>query len=73
MMQTGSTQNYSLSISGGTKKTQAYFSLNYSNEQGQYTNDEYKLYSSTARINQEVTKWFTAGMHMQTSYTAIRN
>ncbi len=34
MMQTGSTQNYSLSISGGTKKTQAYFSLNYSNEQG---------------------------------------
>ena len=69
MMQTGSTQNYSLSISGGTKKTQAYFSLNYSNEQGQYTNDEYKLYSSTARINQEVTKWFTAGMHMQTSYT----
>lgn len=69
LMQDGSTQNYSLSISGGTKKTQAYFSLNYSDEQGQYHNDEYKLYSSTIRINHEVNKWFSGGLHVQASYS----
>jgi TonB-linked SusC/RagA family outer membrane protein len=68
MLHTGHTQNYSLSVSGGTEKTQLYFSLNYSDEQGQYTNDEYKLYSSTIRLNQEIAKWLTAGMHMQASY-----
>jgi hypothetical protein len=29
-MQTGYTQNYSLSVSGGTEKTKAYMSLNFS-------------------------------------------
>ncbi len=69
LMKTGFTQNYSLSVSGGTQRTQAYFSLNYSDEKGQYKNDEYKLYSSTMRINQEVTKWLNAGIHSQLSYT----
>ncbi len=69
ILHTGHTQNYSLSVSGGTEKTQLYFSLNYSNEQGQYTNDDYKVYSSTIRANQEITKWLSAGLHMQASYT----
>ena len=69
LMQTGSTQNYSISLSGGTEKTQAYFSLNYSTENGQYKNDEYDVLSSTIRLNQNVNKWFTAGLHVQTSYT----
>lgn len=68
LMQTATVQNYSLSVSGGTKKTQAYFSLNYSDENGQYTNDEYKLLSSTMRINHDVTNWVSAGMHSQISY-----
>ena len=69
LMQTGSTQNYSISLSGGTEKTQAYFSLNYSTENGQYKNDEYDVLSSTIRLNQNVNKWFSAGLHVQTSYT----
>lgn len=69
LMQTGSTQNYSLSISGGTEKTQAYFSLNYSKEKGQYKNDEYNVLSSTIRLNQNVNKIFSTGLHIQTSYT----
>lgn len=68
LMQTGSTQNYSLSLSGGTQRTQAYFSLNFSDEKGQYHNDEYKVYSSTLRINHEVNKWFSGGLHVQASY-----
>ncbi len=69
LMQTSVVQNYSLSLSGGTEKTQAYFSLNYSNERGQYKNDEYKVYSSTIRVNHMVNKWFTGGVHVQASYT----
>jgi len=69
LMQTGSTQNYSLSLSGGTEKTQAYFSLNSSKENGQYKNDEYDVLSSTIRLNHNVNKWFSSGLHIQTSYT----
>ena len=43
LLQTGVTQNYSLSVSGGTEKTKAYFSLNFSDEQGQFTGDDYKV------------------------------
>ena len=69
LLKAGSTQNYSLSLSGGTAKTQAYFSLNYSREKGQFANDKYDVYSSTVRINHEMNKWFSAGLHMQGSYT----
>ena len=69
LLKAGSTQNYSLSVSGGTQKTQAYFSLNYSREKGQFENDKYNVYSSTIRVNQEINKWFSAGLHAQGSYT----
>lgn len=73
MMQQGSTQNYSLSLSGGTEKTQAYFSLNSSQEDGQYKNDEYDVLSSTIRLNHNVNKWFSSGLHIQTSYSTKEN
>lgn len=69
LMQTGFTQNYSLSMSGGTDATQAYFSFNYSNEKGQYKNDEYKLYSTAVRINSNFAKWLSGGVHIQASYS----
>lgn len=68
LMDDGWIQNYSLSFSGGTEKTQAYFSLNVSDEKGQYHNDDYKVYSSTIRINHKVNKWFSGGLHAQLSY-----
>ena len=67
VLRDGHTQNYSMSVSGGTENTQLYFSLNYSDEKGQYVNDEYKVYSSTLRASQKITNWLTAGMHMQAS------
>lgn len=69
ILNTGVTQNYSLSVSGGTQKTQAYFSANYSEEQGQYKRDNYKLYSSMIRVNHNINKWFSAGIHTQLSYS----
>lgn len=69
LMQTGFTQNYSLSMSGGNERTQAYFSLNYSDEQGQYKNDEYKVYSTAIRVNTKLNNWLSGGVHLQASYT----
>jgi len=68
VMQTGITQNYSLSISGGSEKTQAYFSANYTDEEGQFKGDTYNVLSSTMRINHNVNKWFSAGIHTQLNY-----
>lgn len=69
LLGTGLTQNYSLSLSGGSEKTQAYFSLNYSDENGQYKNDNYKVYSTSIRLTTKLNNWLTGGVHVQASYT----
>lgn len=65
----GFEQNYSVSVSGGTEKTKAYFSLNFSDEQSLYKGDNYKVYSTRIRVDQEINKWITAGLNIQASYT----
>ncbi|NDV80633.1 TonB-dependent receptor [Bacteroides sp. 51] len=64
----GLTQNYSVSISGGTEKTKAYLSLNFADEKGQYKGDEYKVYSTNIRVDHQVKKWLNIGANMQASY-----
>lgn len=68
MLKTGIIQNYSLSVSGGTDKTKAYMSLNFTDEQGQYDNDDYKVYSTNVRVDHKINNWITAGINMQGSY-----
>lgn len=65
----GLKQNYSVSVAGGTEKTKAYFSFNYADEQSQYKNDDYKVYSTRVRIDQEINKWLNAGVNVQASFT----
>jgi TonB-linked SusC/RagA family outer membrane protein len=62
------TQNYSIGVSGGNEKTKGYISFNYTNEKGQYTGDEYKLFTSTMRIDHKVRNWITIGSSLQASY-----
>lgn len=69
LLGSGLTQNYSLSMSGGTKATQAYFSLNYNDVNGQYKNDNYKVYSTSLRVNTQLANWLQGGIHVQASYT----
>lgn len=69
LLRTGVTQNYSLSVSGGTEKTKAYMSLNFSGEDGQYANDNYKVYSSNIKVDHQLGKWVTIGTNFQGSYT----
>ncbi len=68
LLKTGITQNYSLSVSGGTEKTKAYFSLNFSDEQGQYDNDNNKIYSTNIRVDHKVRSWLDVGVNLQGSY-----
>ncbi len=62
------TQNYSLSVAGGTDKTKGYISFNYTDENGQYRGDQYKLYATTMRIDHQAKKWLTMGSSLQMSY-----
>ena len=68
LLHTGTVQNYSLSLSGGTDKTKAYMSMNFSDEKGQYSDDYYKVYSTNIRVDNQVNKWLAAGVSMQASY-----
>lgn len=62
------TQNYSLGVSGGTEKTKGYISFNYTNEKGQYVGDDYKLYSTTMRIDHKVRDFVSVGANFTASY-----
>ena len=73
MLSTGFVQNYSLSLSSGSQKAQSYISLNYSDEKGQYTGDRYKVYSSAIRLNYNLLKWLSAGVHSQLTWTKRKN
>ncbi|MDO5446255.1 MAG: TonB-dependent receptor [Prevotellaceae bacterium] len=68
LLKTGVIQNYSLSLSGGTEKTKAYMSLNFANENGQYKDDEYKVYSSNIRVDHKINNFLSAGVNTQISY-----
>lgn len=66
------TQNYSVGVSGGTDKTKAYASFNYTGENGQYRGDDYNLLSSNIRIDHKVKSWISIGTNLQASYV-MRN
>ena len=68
LLKTGTVQNYSISLSGGTDKTKAYMSMNFSDEKGQYKDDNYKVYSTNIRIDNQVNKYVAAGVALQGSY-----
>jgi TonB-linked SusC/RagA family outer membrane protein len=68
LQKSAATQNYSLSVSGGNDKTKGYVSFNYTDENGQYKGDDYKLYSTIIRVDHTPKKWVTIGSSVQTSY-----
>ncbi|WP_316815812.1 SusC/RagA family TonB-linked outer membrane protein [Pedobacter nyackensis] len=61
-------QNYSLAASGGTDATKAYVSFNLTDEKGQYIGDQYKLYSTSMRLDHKIRSWLSIGANLQASY-----
>lgn len=62
------TQNYSLAVSGGNDVTKGYISVNYTDENGQYRGDQYKLFTTSMRLDHRVRRWLTLGGNLQASY-----
>lgn len=60
--------NYSLAVSGGTENTKAYVSFNLNDEKGQYIGDDYKLYSTSMRLDHRLKNWLSIGANLQASY-----
>ena len=69
----GLVQNHTVSISGGSDKTQYYASANYSDNQGIIIGDDYKRYGFKANISTQVTNWLKVGINGQyaKSFTTV--
>lgn len=68
VMQSGFTQNYQASISGGTEKTQASFSLDYQNEKGLLRGDEMNRYGGRLNVVHKMGKELEVGASMHVNY-----
>lgn len=56
---TGFTQDYNVSISGGSEKMQSYFSVGYYDEDGAVRGYDYQRYNATLKTTFKPTKWLT--------------
>jgi len=68
LQKNAATQNYSLGVSGGNDVTKGYISFNYTDENGQYRGDQYKLYTTSMRLDHKIKKWISVGGNLQASY-----
>ncbi len=56
------TQNYQFSVSGGTERLAAYFSVGYINEEGMGVGEEYQRISPRLNLDFQATDWLKIGM-----------
>lgn len=66
---TATQQKYSLSVSGGTKKTKIFASAAYTNQKGLIETDNQKVYQLRMNIDQELNKWLTASFTSNLNYS----
>jgi TonB-linked SusC/RagA family outer membrane protein len=68
LLHNGTLQNHSVTISGGTEKTQSLVSLAYLNEGGMYKNDNLDKFMVRLNLNHNLTDWAKAGINSQLTY-----
>lgn len=61
-LRTGVQQNYSLSVNGGTERTQGFFSMGYNSTKGIYRNDQSDLFTVRTGATNKITDWFKGGI-----------
>lgn len=69
---TATTQKYSLSLKGGSKKTKIFSSISYAREEGLLSNDNQNKYAMRLNVDQEIFSWAKAGFTSNLTY-ADRN
>ena len=69
VLQTAPVQNYTISLSGGSKATKYSVSLNYFNQEGVIIKSGFDRYQGRLRLDQEVNNKLKFGINMNYSYT----
>lgn len=64
----GRQQNHTISIRGGSEKTQAYLSLGFIEEKGVYQNDKVNVFNSRGGVDVKFSDAFKAGFQMILNY-----
>ncbi|PSK95185.1 SusC/RagA family TonB-linked outer membrane protein [Taibaiella chishuiensis] len=64
LMRTGVRQDYNLNVSGGSDKTDYFFSAGYLKEQGFIKYSNYDRLQARMNVNSQVTDWLKAGLNM---------
>lgn len=66
---TAGTQDYNVSVSGGTDKTDYLFSVGYTDQDGIAPAGNFKRYSGKMNLNSEVSSWLKTGMNATFSHS----
>jgi len=66
---TGKREEYGISYSGGSDKTDFYSSVGYTNEQGYAIDAELKKYSGRVKVNTRPLSWFKTGFNAGYTYS----
>ncbi|GHT36087.1 SusC/RagA family TonB-linked outer membrane protein [Bacteroidia bacterium] len=69
---TAPTKDYNINVNGGSDKTDYFFSIGYTDQDGVAPNGNYKRYSGKATINTQANPWLKAGINVAFSQ-AIQN
>ncbi|BAV08867.1 outer membrane protein, nutrient binding [Filimonas lacunae] len=69
VLQTGITQDHTLSVSGGSDKVRSYGSFGYLNQQGTMKGQDFKRYNGKFNTEVKPTKWFTMGGSVTATYS----
>ena len=67
MFRTGNVQNHQLSFSGGSDRTNYYFSLNYFNQTGTLIGSDFKRYSTRFNLDHQLKSWIKVGISSNAS------
>jgi TonB-linked SusC/RagA family outer membrane protein len=68
VLQIAPIQNYNLSMSGKSDRSNYYVSASYTNEEGIQLNDEFKRITLHSNVESKVTDWLTVGLNSSYSF-----
>jgi TonB-dependent starch-binding outer membrane protein SusC len=68
VLQVAPIQNYNISFSGKSNKTNYFVSASYTGEEGIQLNDEFSRITLNSKVESELTNWLTVGVNANYSY-----
>lgn len=69
VFKTAATQDYNVNVSGSNAKSDYFFSVGYTDQDGIAPASSYKRYTGKANINSQATSWLKAGLNVSFSHS----